>query len=117
MTFVEFVVRRSGPGRRRGREAGPHRDRHPVTPPIAAGRPDEDLSAAAEAPAARGGGAYFIPSLDHCDGCIAPSSIGDKCELMPGRTDKTEYDAIRCGDEAAIKDALDRQGMDGRADH
>ena len=65
----------------------------------------------------RGGGAYFIPSLDHCDGCIAPSSIGDKCELMPGRTDKTEYDAIRCGDEAAIKDARDRQGMDGRADH
>ena len=66
---------------------------------------------------AHAGGAYFIPSLNHCDGCIAPSSIGDTCELMPGRTDKTEYDAIRCGDEAAIKEALDRQGAAGRADH
>jgi hypothetical protein len=66
---------------------------------------------------AHAGGAYFIPSLNHCDGCIAPSAIGDKCELMPDRTDKTEYDAVRCGDEAAIKDALDHQGVTKRADH
>lgn len=66
---------------------------------------------------AHANGAYFIPSLNHCDGCVAPSAVGDSCELTPGRNDRTEYDAARCGDEAAIEEALDLQSVARRADH
>ena len=58
---------------------------------------------------AHANGAYFIPSLNHCDGCIPSSVIGDRCELTPGRSDRTEYDAVRCEDESAIEEALDRE--------
>jgi hypothetical protein len=33
----------------------------------------------------------------------------DRCGLMPGRSDRTEYDAVRCGDESAIEEALDHE--------
>jgi hypothetical protein len=60
---------------------------------------------------AHANGAYFIPSRNHRDGCIAPSVVGDRRELMPGRSDRTEYDAVRCEDEAAIDEALDRESL------
>jgi len=63
---------------------------------------------------ARANGAYFIPSLNHCDGCIPPPVIGDPCELMPGRSDSTEYDVVRCEDEAAIEEALGHESPSGK---
>jgi hypothetical protein len=35
------------------------------------------------AQAARAGGAVFVPSLNHCDGCVPSNVIGDTCELLP----------------------------------
>jgi len=63
------------------------------------------------AEAAHQGGVYFIPSLDHCDGCVPPEAVGDQCEILPG-TRKSEYDAFRCGDVGAIQEALDLQSPD-----
>ena len=56
---------------------------------------------------ARKNGAYFILNLLHCVNCIAPKIVGDRCEI---RADgKTEYDAVTCGDVAAIKSAIKLQ--------
>ena len=56
-------------------------------------------------------GAYFIPSLNHCDGCVPLEAVGDLCEILPG-TQKTEYDVFRCGDVSAVREALDLQSRD-----
>ena len=32
---------------------------------------------------ARQHGALFVPSLDHCVGCVAPRLVGDACEILP----------------------------------
>ena len=53
---------------------------------------------------ARLGGAYFIPPLDHCGGCIPREAVRDPCEVL--RDSSTEYNAVRCGDLAAINEAL-----------
>jgi hypothetical protein len=50
-------------------------------------------------------GAYFIPSLLHCVGCIPPEVVGDRCEMRPNG--KSEYDAVTCSDVDAIKKALE----------
>jgi hypothetical protein len=53
---------------------------------------------------ARAGGAYFVPSLDHCIGCVKPDAVVDKSEIRPDG--RTEYDAVRSGDLSAIREAL-----------
>jgi hypothetical protein len=51
------------------------------------------------------GGAYFIPTLYHCEGCGPKLEIvGDPCEVLPST--KTQYDAYVCGDWSAIRRAL-----------
>jgi hypothetical protein len=56
---------------------------------------------------AEANGAYFIPSLLHCVGCIPPEVVGDRNEIRPDG--KTEYDAVSCGDLPVIKKALELQ--------
>jgi hypothetical protein len=50
------------------------------------------------------GGAYFIPPLEHCEGCVNANHVGDKCEILANG--KSEYDAYECGDFPTISDAL-----------
>ncbi len=57
---------------------------------------------------ARAGGAYFVPSLNHCDGCVKPDAVRDKCEMLPGGT--AQYDALACGDVPTIAAALRSTG-------
>jgi hypothetical protein len=45
---------------------------------------------------ARQNGAYFVPSLDHCVGCIPANDVIDKCEILPNN--QTQYDAFSCED-------------------
>jgi len=60
------------------------------------------------AAAAQAGGAYFIPPLVHCEGCVRPDHVGDPCEIL---TDgMSEYDAYACGDFATIGAALKLEG-------
>jgi hypothetical protein len=56
---------------------------------------------------ARKHGAIFVPSLDHCVGCVPPNDIGDPCELLPDG--RTQYDALACGDLLVIEAALSRR--------
>ena len=53
------------------------------------------------------GGAYFIPPLVLCQGCIAPKDVGDPCELLDSAT--SEYDALACDDLDGIRRALDAE--------
>ncbi len=53
---------------------------------------------------ARQHGALFVPSLDHCVGCVAPRLVGDPCEiLLDGRS---QYDALTCGDIHTLRQNL-----------
>ena len=61
------------------------------------------------ATAAHAGGAYFIPPLTHCEGCVQPGHVGDACEIL--KDGVSEYDAYACGDFAAIGLALAREGQ------
>jgi hypothetical protein len=56
---------------------------------------------------ARQGGAYFIPPLDHCGGCVPRDAVIDPCEVLPNGS--TEYNAMRCRDLAVINEALHPQ--------
>ena len=53
---------------------------------------------------ARQHGAMFVPSLDHCVGCVAPRLVGDPCEILPDG--RSQYDALSCGDLPTIRQAL-----------
>ena len=53
-------------------------------------------------------GAYFIPNLLHCIGCVPTEVVGDPCEIPPGRS-KSEYDAVACGDLPTIRTMLEIQ--------
>jgi len=56
---------------------------------------------------ARKGGASFVPPLDTCGGCTPRSAVVDECEKPPNPSpDYTEYNIVRCGDLAAVKEAL-----------
>ena len=50
-------------------------------------------------------GATFVPSYNHCDGCIPVSLIGDPCEANP-QSKLTVYNARECGDLDTIKTSL-----------
>jgi hypothetical protein len=51
------------------------------------------------------GGAYFIPTVYHCEGCGPRADVvGDPCEVLPNG--KTQYDAFVCGDWSTIRKAL-----------
>jgi hypothetical protein len=60
------------------------------------------------ADAAANGGATFIPSYNHCDGCVPLNLIGDSCERSPN-TGLSFYNAHRCGDLGAIRASLEIQ--------
>ena len=47
-------------------------------------------------------GATFVPSYNHCDGCIPLNLIGDPCEANPG-SKLSIYNAGECGDLDTIK--------------
>ncbi len=53
---------------------------------------------------ARQHGALFVPSLDHCVGCVAPRLVGDACEILPDG--RSQYDALTCGDMQTIRQNL-----------
>jgi hypothetical protein len=56
---------------------------------------------------AKKGGASFVPPLDTCGGCTPRAAVVDACEKPPNPSpDYTEYNAIRCGDLATIREAL-----------
>ena len=48
-------------------------------------------------------GVVFVPSLDHCDGCVPPALVGDACEVSGG---VSYYDAVVCGDLEAVGEAI-----------
>ena len=50
-------------------------------------------------------GAIFVPSLNHCDGCVPAELVGDKCEVVEERKMST-YNAVLCGDMDAVRRAL-----------
>ncbi len=50
-------------------------------------------------------GATFVPSYNHCDGCIPLSLIGDPCEAN-SESNLSVYNARACGDLATIKASL-----------
>lgn len=54
------------------------------------------------------GGAVFIPSLNHCEGCVPKAVVTDACEVLV-ENQSTEYDAAACGDMATIGAALEIQ--------
>lgn len=60
------------------------------------------------AKAAAKGGAVFIPSLNHCEGCVPQAVVPDRCEIIEA-SPLTEYDAAACGDMATVREALDVQ--------
>jgi hypothetical protein len=54
---------------------------------------------------AAAGGAYFIPTVYHCEGCGPKAQVvGDPCEVLTNG--KTQYDAYLCGDWPTIRQAL-----------
>jgi hypothetical protein len=48
-------------------------------------------------------GAIFIPSYNHCNGCVPSNVVGDSCEVGPKAS---VYNARVCGDLQAIKTSL-----------
>jgi len=60
-------------------------------------------------------GAYFIPPLTHCEGCVLPDHVGDFCEIGP--TGKSEYNAYQCADFPVIRRALEIQAASEAAKH
>lgn len=58
---------------------------------------------------ARLSGVYFLPSLNHCAGCVPndPAIIKDPCHIVTSASPAyTQYDAYECGDYEAIRNAL-----------
>lgn len=53
---------------------------------------------------ARDHGAVFVPSLDHCVGCIPRGDVNDICEVLPDG--RTQYDALACGDMSMLEDDI-----------
>lgn len=68
--------------------------------------PNRRILITRSASAAHQHGAIFIPSLNHCDGCIPPEFVGDPNELLPGGK-ISYYDAAACSDFQTIHDALE----------
>lgn len=62
---------------------------------------------------AAGGRAVFVPSYNHCMGCIPSTIIGDSCELGPKGS---VYNARVCDDLQAIATVLatDRESQEGK---
>ncbi len=50
-------------------------------------------------------GATFVPSYNHCDGCVPLNLVGDTCEVDPG-SKLSVYNAHECGDLEAIRESL-----------
>jgi hypothetical protein len=50
-------------------------------------------------------GATFVPSYNHCDGCIPLNLIGDPCEA-DSKSNASVYNARACGDLNTIKTSL-----------
>ena len=50
-------------------------------------------------------GATFVPSYNHCDGCIPLNLIGDACEA-DSKSNLSVYNARACGDLDTIKASL-----------
>jgi hypothetical protein len=50
-------------------------------------------------------GATFVPSYNHCDGCIPLNLVGDACEAKPS-SKLSVYNARECGDLGAIRECL-----------
>jgi hypothetical protein len=48
-------------------------------------------------------GAIFIPSYNHCNGCVPSNMVGDSCEVGG---ELSVYNARVCGDLRAIQDSL-----------
>ena len=52
---------------------------------------------------ARQGGAHFVIPIDGCAGCTPLAAVFDRCEIL--KDGSTEYNAVRCGDLVAIRNA------------
>lgn len=52
-------------------------------------------------------GVTFVAALNHCDGCVPASFVGDKCEITSSNV--SYYNAATCGDIEAVRRALQIQ--------